>query len=76
MRENINMEKLYTFRERLKELRLEKNLKLEDMSKLTGLSRSAISRWERGISEPTVSSLIVLAKFFNESLDFMCGLDN
>ncbi len=63
-----------TFGERLKELREEKNISQMELSKATGLSQSAIARWELNKTEPTVSALIILSKYFNESVDYLLGL--
>ena len=62
------------FSERLKELRKEHNLSQMDLSLKTGLSQSAIAKWELNKTEPTASALITLAKFFNESVDYLLGL--
>jgi transcriptional regulator with XRE-family HTH domain len=62
------------FSERLKELRIEKNLSQMQLSKLTGISQSALARWELDKSEPTASAIITLANFFNESTDYLLGL--
>ena len=40
----------------------------------TGMSQSAIAKWELGKTEPTASALITLAKFFDESVDYLLGL--
>ena len=64
------------FAERLKELRIEKNLAMEKLANETGISSSAINTWENRISFPTLPSLIVLAKFFKVTLDFLAGLEN
>ncbi len=45
-----------------------------ELSKATGLSQSAIARWELNKTEPTVSALIILSKYFNESVDYLLGL--
>ena len=62
------------FKERLKELR--KNLAISQMglSEATGISQSAIAKWELGKTEPTASALITLARFFGESVDYLLGL--
>ena len=65
-----------TIGERLKELRFEKNISQMQLSLATGLSQSAIARWELGKSEPTASALIVLSKFFGESVDYLLGLED
>lgn len=62
------------FCERLKELRSEKNISQMQLSLATGISQSAIARWELGKSEPTASALIILSKYFNESADYLLGL--
>ena len=62
------------FSERLKELRTAANLSQMDLSVKTGISQSAIAKWELGKTEPTASAIITLAKFFGESADYMLGL--
>ena len=62
------------FSERLKDLRKEHGLSQMELSIKTGLSQSAIAKWELNKTEPTASALIILAKFFNESVDYLLGL--
>ena len=62
------------FRERIKELRLEKNLSQMQLANALHISQSAIAKWELGKTEPTASAIILLAKFFNESADYLLGL--
>ena len=45
-----------------------------ELSKATGISQSAIAKWELGKTEPSASAIIILARFFNESADFLLGL--
>ena len=63
------------FKDNLKELRLEKNLGQVELSKAIGVSKGVISLWENGLREPNMYSLIILAKFFNISIDELVGLD-
>lgn len=42
-------------------------------SELCGLPPDAIRRYERGEAEPTLSSLILLAEYFEVSLDYLTG---
>ena len=63
-----------TFKERLKELRLQLNLSQMELSKATGISQSAIAKWELGKTEPSASAIIILANFFGESADYLLGL--
>ena len=62
------------FAQILKELRTDKGLSQMQLAEETGLSQSAIARWELSQSEPTVSAIIVLCKFFGESADYLLGL--
>ena len=62
------------FAERLKELREEKWLSQMKLSKQTGISQSSIARRELSQSEPTVSEIVMLCKFFNESADYILGI--
>ena len=62
------------FQERLKELRLANNMSQMDLALATGISQSAIAKWELGKTEPTATAIIVLAKFFDETTDYLLGL--
>lgn len=64
------------FKNRLKELRIANNLSQMQLSLNTGLSQSAIAKWELGKTEPTASAIIALAKFFNETTDYLLGLED
>lgn len=64
------------FAERLKELRLEKNLSLKDLAKGIGSSDVAISRWENELRIPNIENLYLIAKFFGVSADYLIGLEN
>ena len=62
------------FKDNLKELRQEKNLGQVELAKAIGVSKGVISLWENGLREPTMCSLIILAQFFNISIDELVGL--
>lgn len=62
------------FAERLKELRIEKKIGQIQLAKEIGVSKGIISLWENGLREPTLSSIIALAKFFEVSLDYLAGI--
>ncbi|MBR1975002.1 MAG: helix-turn-helix transcriptional regulator [Clostridia bacterium] len=61
------------FKERLKELRQEKNLSQQDLGNLVNMSKMAISHWEKGHSEPSISQLIILSNYFEVSVDYLIG---
>lgn len=62
------------FSEKLKELRVKKGISQEELSELLDVSRQSISRYENGTSQPDFDKLLLLAKYFDVSIDFL--LDN
>jgi len=62
------------FGKRLKELRVENDLSIRQLSKLVGIDATCISRWEREITIVNGDQLIVFAKFFNVTTDYLLGL--
>ena len=63
------------FADILKELRIEKGIGQAQLARAIGVSNGIVSLWENKKREPTMGSLIALAKFFNVSLDYITGLD-
>lgn len=57
------------FKENFKALRLESGLGQIELAKKLGVSRGVISLWENGLREPSMSSLIVISRFFKVSID-------
>lgn len=55
--------------DKIKELRLEKDLSQLKLGKLIGVSQKAIDYWERNINEPKASYIISLVKVFDVSFD-------
>ena len=49
---------------------------LFQLSKAIGVSKGIISLWENGEREPGMNSLILLAQFFNVSIDYLVGLED
>ncbi len=64
------------FFERLKELRIEKGLNQVELAQAIGVSKGIISLWENALREPTLTNLLILAKFFDVSIDYLVGLEN
>ena len=64
------------FKDRLKELRQANGLSQMQLAKELNLSQSAVAKWELGKTEPTASAIIKVAKYFNETADFMLGMDD
>lgn len=59
--------------EKLKELRLQKNLTLRELGKLTNISHSFLADIESGRSVPSIDTLETLADFFGVSTDYLLG---
>jgi len=62
MRENY-------FKENLKDLRRIRNVKQIELAQAIGATRSAISYYESGKSEPTLNIIVSISEFFNISVD-------
>lgn len=55
--------------QRIKDLRLEKELSQLQLAKEINVSQKAIDYWERSVNEPKAKYIIALVKFFNLSFD-------
>lgn len=64
------------FSTRIKELRVEKGLKQKDIAKHFNVTLSTVYRWEAGDVEPSYYVLMMLAKFFNVTTDYILGLED
>lgn len=64
-----------SFKENLRQLRIEANIGQVELAKKLGVSKGIISLWENGLREPNMSSLISISKFFNVSIDYLVGLE-
>lgn len=64
-----------TIQERLKDLRVERNLTLEQLAEATGLSRAALGNYETNdLKDISPFSIIRLAQFYGVSTDYLLGL--
>ena len=54
---------------RLYELRKQQGLSQEELAEKLGVSRQAVSKWERSEASPDTDNLIALAKIYGMSLD-------
>lgn len=52
----------------LRKIRKEKNMSLDELAKLTGISKAHLSYVERNEKEPTISILCMIAKALNVSI--------
>lgn len=58
---------------RLRELRKERGLTLDWVSVETNINSIYLSRYERGKVNPSISTLITLADYYNVSIDYLVG---
>lgn len=64
------------FAPQLKELREEKGLTQSELAKELGFTQSAIAKWENGERNPSLDVLILIAKYFDVSTDYLLGLED
>lgn len=61
------------FHERLKELRISRNMTQKDVYSTVGLSMLGYQRYEYGERTPPLPTLIALADLFDCSIDYLVG---
>lgn len=62
-----------TFASRLKQLRLNKNLRQEQVANLIGVNKSAISTYENNTRQLSFEILVRLATLYRVSTDYLLG---
>jgi len=66
---------VYNLGERISSLRKEMNLSQEALSEKVGVSRQAISKWERNEATPDIYNLVTLSEIFQVTLDDLVSDD-
>lgn len=64
---------LVDFARNLKNLRQGKDLSLRELSNATQISRAALNEYERGMTDPSLSNLIKIARYFRVSVNWLIG---
>ncbi len=59
---------------RLKDLREDHDLTQTDIAGLLKTTRQQVSKWENGTQMMGIDKYIVLAKYYNVSMDYLLGL--
>ena len=59
---------------RIRNLREDSDKTQQEIATYLGTSQTMYARYERGANEMPVRHLIKLAKYYNVSLDYLCGL--
>lgn len=62
--------------ENLKKYRKEHGMSQEELATQINVTRQAISAWETGKAVPAVSTLKILADYYNISIEELCGMEN
>ena len=58
---------------RIKQFREAEGMTKTDLARRMGVTRQAVSSWERGVSYPTAANLLQMAEFFSCSVDQLLG---
>jgi len=59
----------------LKNLRKQRGLTQEQLAETIGVSCQAVSKWETNSSYPDISLLVIIANYFDVSVDYLLGHD-
>ncbi len=65
-----------TFGEKIQKLRKEAGLSQEELSEQLGVSRQAISKWERDKGYPETEKIIQMSRMFHVTLDYLLNEDH
>lgn len=74
--EKILLEVMLMYNERIRELRKEKNITQKMLGEILNVADNTITEWEKGRTEPSISSITALADFFQCSTDFLLGRED
>ncbi len=62
--------------EKIKELRLAKNMSQKELAEVLDCNQTAVGKYERGQLEPNITTLNQLADFFGCSIDYLVGRED
>ncbi len=60
--------------QRLRDIREDNDLTQADVAKVLNIQQTQYSRYERGATQMSIDKYIVLAKYYNISLDYITGI--
>lgn len=61
--------------EKIKALRQARGWTQSELARRMGVTRNGINSWEQGLSMPSLSSLVELARTFSVTTDYLLGLE-
>ncbi len=59
---------------RLRDLRIARNLHQGQVAQIIGVDRTAVSAYENGARQPSLDTLVTLARLFRVSTDYLLGV--
>ncbi len=62
--------------QRIEDLRIDHDLTQQDVADILNCKREVYRRYEKGIRELPLSYAIILAKYYDVSIDYLVGLTN
>lgn len=62
--------------QRLKELREHNNISQNEIAKILNIKQQQYSRYEKDLNKISLKYLILLAKYYNTSTDYILGITN
>ena len=62
--------------ERIRQLRLERNMSQVDLAKRLNVTKQRVSNWENDNIQPSIEMLVKLSQVFAVSTDYMLGLQD
>ena len=66
------MERNFT-NNKLTALRVERRISPRKLAQALGTSQANLSRWEKGLVEPSIIECWKIADYFDVSIDYLCG---
>lgn len=63
------------FQERIRKLRSDAQITMDELAKALGVSKSRINMWENAGTVPKEDILVRISKYFNVSIDYLLGND-
>ena len=64
------------YNERIRALREDRSLKQQEVADILNVGQRTYSDYESGKTRIPIDSILILAKFYNVSLDFITGASN
>lgn len=70
---DMNDNYLHEFGRRLNMLRTERDVSMASVAESVGSTKAAISKYERGLTDPGLTMLKKLSRYYGVTLDWLCG---